>query len=268
MSAPRKAVFVAAGAPACRVFGAAGRDACRHANRRGFTLLELLVVVGVIILLVGAGAMALSGRGGEGAALANAQSILSGLVSSTRAQAAVHQTRARLVINAQQPPGTNADSAKYLRALVVVREDPVDSGRFVAAGDYVTLPMPICVVPPAPVPTNHLRLPTGQTWNNNVATGPTSTLTVQASFNYRGQATATANQFFGVNGQSGRIYYLEFSPDGTVTSPVTPSGTKIAIATAILQSALPPLFNNASGVRGLLIRKSGAISLVDDATAF
>jgi type II secretory pathway pseudopilin PulG len=239
-----------------------------HRRSGAFTLLELLVVIGIIVLLLAVSGIAVAGRAGEGAALANAQTMLTGLINTTRAQAAVHQTRARLVVYAQQPPGANADSAKYLRSLVVVREDPVDSGRYVAVGDAVTLPSPVCIVPPSPVPTNHLGLPAGQAWNNNVATGPVSTLLMLTSFNYRGQSSSTALQFFGVNGQTGRVFYLEFSPDGTVTSSVTGTPTKIALATAVLAANAPPRFNNASGVRGLFIRKSGAISLVDNATAF
>ena len=243
--------------------------AARAVPVRGFSLIELLVVIGVIVLLIGGGAIALGGRGGEGAVLTNAQSIVAGLVGATRAQAALHQTKARLVVYAQMPPAANASAEKYLRALIVLREDPVDSGRYVAAGDFVTLPAPICVVPPSPVPANHLRLPTGQTWNNNVAIGPVSTLTVANGFSYRGQTGATANQFFGVQGQSGRILYLEFDHTGAVISPA-PSGTptKIALSTAILGGNALPLFNNANGVRGLFVRKSGAVALVDEATGF
>src|SRR5581483_3503981 len=106
------------------------------------------------------GALALSGRGGEGAALANAQGIVEGLVSSARAQAALNQTRARLLVYAQQPP--NGDANKYLRYLQVVREEPASSNTWVATGDAVILPAPVCVVPPAPVPATHLN--TGVTW--------------------------------------------------------------------------------------------------------
>ncbi|MGH7943473.1 MAG: pilus assembly FimT family protein [Opitutaceae bacterium] len=237
---------------------------------RGFSLIELLVVMGMIVLFVGGAALALSGRGGEGAALANAQSLVASLVGATRAQAALHQTRARLIVYAQMPPGANADAAKYLRALQVVREETLASGNtvWVAAGDPVTLPTPICVVPPGPVPTNHLRLPVGQTWNNAVATGPVSTLSVQTGFNYRGQSAATVNQFFGVNGQSARILYLEFAPDGIVTSNATGNPTKIALSTAIVGGNALPLFNNKDGVRGMFVRKTGAVSLVNVATGF
>jgi hypothetical protein len=228
-------------------------------------------VIGLIVTLVGGAAVALGGRGGEGAALTNAQSLVAGLVSATRAQAALHQTEARLIIYAQMPPAANADAAKYLRALQIVRQETLASGAsvWVAAGDPVTLPTPICVVPPGPVPANHLRLPTGQTWNNNVATGPVSTVLTGTGFNYRGQSAATASQFFGVNGQSGRIHYLEFLPDGTVRSSATGNNpTKIALSTAILGGNTLPLFNNPSGVRGLFVRKTGAISLVNVATGF
>lgn len=236
------------------------RRALRSRSARGFTLVELLTVVGLIIVFVAGVGLAIAGRGGEGAALRNAQSILAGLVGTARAQAALHQTRARLVVYAQMPP--QGDAAKYLRTLIVLREDPSDSGRYVATGDPVTLPAPICVVPPAPVPTNHLR--TGVTWNNNAATGPVSTFTVLTGFSYRGQTSATTGQFFGQQGTSGRVLYLEFQPDGTLASNMT----KIALTTAILGGNILPQFDNANTVRGLFVRKSGAVSLVHEATGF
>jgi prepilin-type N-terminal cleavage/methylation domain-containing protein len=223
----------------------------RFPRRSGFTLIELLVVVGLIVLLVGGGALALTGRGSEGAAMTNAQSLLSGLVGATRAQAALHQTSARLIIYAQLPP--TGDASKYLRSLQVVRQETLANGTtvWVAASDPVTLPSPVCVVPPITVPRDHLN--TGVTWSTNVATGPISTL---------------QSQFFGLQNQSGRIHYLQFAADGTVESNTTGNPTKIAVSTAVLGVNAIPRFNNATGVRGLFVRKTGAISLVDDATGF
>src|SRR5690606_33160709 len=64
----------------------------RPLAEQAFTLVELLIVIGLIVLFVGGAALALGGRGGEGAALAGAQSLLAGLVGATRAQSALHQT--------------------------------------------------------------------------------------------------------------------------------------------------------------------------------
>ncbi|MBL9190508.1 MAG: type II secretion system protein [Opitutaceae bacterium] len=236
----------------------------RAARTRAFTLIELMVVVGIIIVLLGGIGLAVAGRGGEGVALSNAQSTVASLVGAARAQAALHQTRSRLLVYATLPT-SSGDWTKYLRTLQVVREDTLPNGTtaWVAAGQPVTLPAPICVVPRSPVPTNHLN--PGVTWNNNAATGPVSTLTQLAGFSYRGQADPRApTQFFGEQGRSGTVLFIEFSADGTVT----PNPTKIALATAVVAANAIPRFNNASGVRGLHVRRSGAISLVNDATGF
>jgi hypothetical protein len=122
------------------------------------------------------------------------------------------------------------------------------------------------VVPPAPVPTNHLR--SGVSWNNNAATGPVSTLLTATGFSYRGQSAASTNQFFDRQGQSGRIHYLEFGPDGTVVSNTTGNPTKIALTTAVLGGNALPAFDSATTVRGLFVRRNGAVAMVDSATGF
>jgi type II secretory pathway pseudopilin PulG len=236
----------------------------RRPRAFAFTLIELLVVIGVIVVLLIGGALALSGRGSEGAALANAQKIVDGMISMARAQAALNQTDARLLVYYNIPPA--GDWNKYLRTLQVVRQDPTNQNQWIAVGDSVTLPAPICVVPISPVPTNHLSLPTGQSWNNNAVTGPVSTLQV-TNMSYLGQAAGRA-QFFGLLGGSGRVMYLQFDPTGaTVPNPTSPP-TKIALATAILKPNAVPTFNNAFGVRGIIVRKTGAISFVNDSTSF
>lgn len=241
----------------------------RHARTFAFTLVELMVVIGLIILLAAGAGIAIAGRGGEGAALGNAQNMVASLVGLTRVQAALHQSNTRLIIYAQQPPAANADATKYLRAFQVVRLDALPNGTtaWVAVGDPVVLPEPICVVPPSPVPVNHLN--TGVTWNNNAATGPVSTLQTATGFSYRGQSNATAAlQFFGRQGQNGRIHFLEFAPDGTVVSNTTGNPTKVALTTAVLGINALPRFNNANSVRGLFVRRTGSVSLVNSATGF
>lgn len=229
-----------------------------------FTLIELMVVVGLIVLLVAGAGIALSGRGGEGVALSGAQGTLAGLVGSTRAEAALNQTTARLLVYALPPP--TGDAGKYLRTLQIVREEPQGSSNWYAVGDPVTLPTPVCVVPTSPVPATHLN--TGVTWNNTIATGPVSTLGTINSFNYFGRVGGVAKQFFGVQGGSGRVFTLDFDQTGAVVSATSTGAVKVALTTAVLATSSVPKFNNASAVRGLIVRKTGAVSLVNDATGF
>ncbi len=233
---------------------------------RGFSLIELLVVVGVIVILIGGVGMAVAGRGGSGPALSTAQSLVAGLVATARAQAVLHQTEARLLVYAQTPAAGNRDNTRYLRALQVVRLETLANGTtaWVAVGDSVLLPAPVCVVPPAPVPANHLAQ--GVAWNQNAATGPVSTLNL-TNMSYRGQSGSTTLQHFGETGAARAVRYLEFGPDGNVTMPAG-NLFKIALATANLSTTAFPLFNDANAVRGLFIRRSGAVSLVDTATGF
>ena len=234
---------------------------------RGFTLIELLAVVGLIVILLGGFGLALRGRGGDGAALANAQKSLASLVGTARAQAGLHHTTARLLVYASQPPA--ADAGKFLRYLQVVREEPFGSGSWVAVGTPVLLPAPVCVVPPAPVPRTMVA--TGVTWTATAALGPASALLGPVAANVIGQSTlingvqrGTAQPFGGTGG--GQAYYLQFSPDGTVSG----SGTnlKLALGTANLAANALPQFNNANAVRGLLVRKTGAVTFVGDANSF
>ena len=44
--------------------------------------------------------------------------------------------------------------------------------------------------------------------------------------------------------------------------------TKIALTTAVLGINALPRFNNANSVRGLFVRRSGSVSLVNSATGF
>src|SRR5205823_2782375 len=96
--------------PECSHHGVCKPDALQ----RAFTLIELLIVCGLISALVGIAALALGGRGGEGVALANAQSTVAALAGAARTQAVLNQTSTRLIIYATLPP--TGDAAKYLRS--------------------------------------------------------------------------------------------------------------------------------------------------------
>ena len=67
---------------------------------------------------------------------------------------------------------------------------------------------------------------------------------------------------------TGRVYYVEFGPDGSITSPANLNPGKIAVSTAILQPTAVPKFNNKDAVRGVILRKTGAVAMVNEATGF
>src|SRR4051812_27827279 len=104
---------VAAGLRACRGLRipTAGRDACRYTSCIGaFTLIELMVVIGLIILLVSGLSLSLGDTAGN--SLGSAQTMIGSLVGSARAQAALNQTEARLIVYAACTP--TGDTEKYL----------------------------------------------------------------------------------------------------------------------------------------------------------
>jgi prepilin-type N-terminal cleavage/methylation domain-containing protein len=219
-------------------------------SRRAFTLIELLVVIGLIALLVGGLTLALGDTGVT--SLATAQNTLATLVGTARAQAAVKQTEARLLIYATRPP--TGDTEKYLRYFrVVIANTPgvtATGATWTAIGAPVSLPRGVFVVPTS---TTGL-LATGVVWPANPA--PTSIFisTTAASYSVTGDpATTAADTYFAV----------EFAPNGAVL----PTAPKLAVATATVVNGLPQ-FDNAGAVRGLVLRSSGAVTRVNDAGSF
>jgi len=215
---------------------------------RAFTLIELMIVVGVIVLLLGGFGFAL--RDNAGSALTSAQNSLGALVGQARAQAAVNQTEARLAVFAVRPPAGELE--KYLRLLQVFIASPQGSNTWVPVGSPVYLPRGVYFVPP----TTTGLLATGVTWPTNPA--PISNA---ASGTLPGQPTGTP--FFGATA----IFYVEFKADGSLNPPANPY-IKLVLTTGGGGANNLPAFNNPSAVRGLLLRPSGAIAYVNEANGF
>jgi hypothetical protein len=176
-----------------------------------------------------------------------------GLAGTARAQAALTQKEARLLVYATRPPAGDSDKFyRYLR--VVIAETPGNTGagaRWTPVGSPVLLPSGISVVPTST--TGFLAA--GVTWPTNPAPVSTFLATAAARYTIIGDtATSAADTFLAV----------QFAPDGAVT-PAT--GAKLVLATATLANGLPQ-FNNAGSVRGLLVRPSGAITRVNEAGSF
>ncbi|MDD2765676.1 MAG: prepilin-type N-terminal cleavage/methylation domain-containing protein [Opitutaceae bacterium] len=206
---------------------------------RAFTLIELLVVVALIAFLTGALGLALR-HPGEAVALQAAQDTIAGLCRAARGRAVLTRLNARLVVAADP-----ADAEGYLRYVQVVHEDGVGSNRWRAEGAGVWLPRGVYLVPSPPT-----AVPGQPAW-------PASR---------RSTALSSAAQTLTINGvAAGTFYYVQFTPRGTTRD----GGLVLTTGRAADGVSGPALvFDNPDNVRGVLLRSSGTLTLLEDAGAF
>lgn len=216
--------------------------------KSGFTLIELLVVIGLVALLVGGIGISLHDRGGT--SVRSAQQTLAAICGTARAQAALHQTEARVLCYADRPPDGNTE--KYLRLLQIYRAEPAGSNTWIAAGPPSYLPRGVCVVPPD---TAGLIAP-GVEW-------PVQPPLV-STFGVAEAPQVPANTEFA---HASRVFFLEFRADGTPTPVENQSFLRVVVASANVAANLPQ-FGNPSAARGLVIRANGSTTFVNDAGGF
>jgi prepilin-type N-terminal cleavage/methylation domain-containing protein len=219
-------------------------------HRSAFTLLELLVVIGIIALIAGGLGFALGDTSGN--SLASAQNTVVGLINTARTQAAVQQTEARLLVYATRPPAdTNGYFLRQLR--VVVAETPgLSSTRWRPVGAAVQLPRGIFVVPAS---TTGL-VAAGVAWPSG-SNPPVSNLFTAASRLTIVDDAAGPDTYF----------YVEFRSDGSLGNLGAQSYASLALSGATAANNLPQ-FTNAGAVRGAIIRANGAVTAANDANAF
>jgi prepilin-type N-terminal cleavage/methylation domain-containing protein len=227
------------------------RRSLARAAPRAFTLVELMVVVAIIAFTALGFALALGDSGGN--ALATGQTTLATMVGTARAQAAVNQTEARLLIYGTRPPGGDSTSPeKFLRLMQVVRAEPAGSNTWVPVGAAVSLPRGIFVVPNV---VTGLITP-GIVWPSN----PPLLSSFGAAFN----PLQPAGTPFA---PPATALFIQFNADGTCQQVGNSNFARLLVATGTVANNVPQ-FNNAAAVRGLVIRPSGAVTFVNDAANF
>ena len=211
----------------------------------GFSLVELVIVMGLVVVL-GAG-YAFGGRGGgsDGLALRSAQAQLASLLEVARAEAVSRQAPVRLFIHAAPPPIGDAD--KYLRCLELAAESTNSGGQWVAIGEPVFLPRGIIVLPPT-VPSSLVK--PGITWPD----GPGAIASAAA-----GAVDCSLD-----DRKIGEAYWVEFAPDGGID----PAAGKLLLATARIAGSNLPCLDNPDAVRGLRLYASGSMSWINHVDEF
>lgn len=214
-----------------------------HTNR-AFTLIELLVVIGIIAILAAGIGVALRGNNPD-ASLRGAQGLISGVLSGARGQAALTQSNARIIVQADS---TRDD---FLRSIRVVIPDPANTAQWKQVGAEVILPPNVYVVP-------HINTLTGVTFDSTNGTwnvGRYSTFL----------RAATAADVAGLVNASASTILV--SRDITALGTVDGSG-RIVVTPGRASGATSVVLDNASAVRGLSVSRYGVATLVNEAESF
>lgn len=229
-------------------------------DQRGFTLLELLVVIGLIAAMSIFLVSGLSG-GGQSAALQSAQATVSSLVTAARTKAPATNRKTRLLVNVDP-----ASPERYLRFLVLqlarqTGSSPADWDTI----QSVTLPAGTCVLPGS---LTGLVANAAQ-WKrvSDPAAELSSDLFKNQSLSYAIEGDLTAQLWTGV----------AFTPNGTLAALVSGPPPKGSIVIALGQvrppgsyaAGEPPVqLGSAQSVRGLILSAYGVPALLNERNAF
>ena len=218
-------------------------DSLRRTPRTAFTLVELLVVLAVIAIFVGAFATALR-PGNPTVAVQGAQANFASLLTQARGVAVLKGADTRLIVNANPD---NPDRFLRFAGIVFDANNDPDNPDWRAATDGVSLPNGVFVIPPSAGDGVTL-----DDWDSNVVSRFSSTST--DSFEY-------------ISNASEPYYYVSFDRRGLVPQDAGPP--ILAVGTAQPSSDGTGLnFDNPNSARGLIVRLYGSFVLLNEAAAF
>jgi len=226
-------------------------------GRRGFTLLELLVVIGLIaalsLVLLG-----VFGGGGKSAALQSAQTTMANLVVATRTKAQTGGGGARLLIHVD--PTSTSDPSRYLRYVAIQTQ---------VAGEWQPVPAVTIFLPEGVyvVPGNSSSIPAGlfsadavTPWTKSDGSALRSTalranqiVAVALNSNFAEQWVSVSFASAGTTAQSGDI--------------ILAAGHRRAPGSFVLGES-PVELENPETVRGLTLSTYGLPALINDRESF
>ena len=210
-----------------------------------FTLIELLVVIGLIGLLAGGLGVAMKNKN-PGSALRSAQSILVSLLSSARAQSALNQVNAMILVQADP----NVDNFLRSVKVVVQYKNPatglVVPNQWTEVGGEVVLPEGIYIVPPI----------------DNMTGAVVSITGINARLSQF--VSTTAAPINGITGNYFTSMYLTAMGGVTDSSNVEVIGKRMLVAAGTPIDATSVKLDNASAIRGFAVSKYGVATLIND----
>ncbi len=215
---------------------------------RGFTLVELLAVIGIIAVMTGVLGLALR-DGGPPAALQSAQGTIASLVAAARAQAAVSQNRTMLVVNA------DPTDEHFLRDLAIAVETAPNSGQWRVATDGALLPRGIYIVPGSGSAAGTV-LTGGDAGTGAWPAGRRSSLAPVPAETIAPTPESPAGVFLGLTSL--------FTAQGTVDHA---GGGRLVLAAA-RPTATGVVFDHPERVRGVVLSAYGVAVLVNDGPGF
>lgn len=205
-------------------------------STRAFTLIELLVVIGIIAVLAAGVGVALRGDSPD-ASLRGAQGLTASALSAARGQAALTQSTARLIVQ--------ADSTKddYLRTIRVVVQN---GANWKQVGGDIILPEGVYIVPPSTI--------TGVTFETE--NGAWNTERSSSLFN------VTPAPVAGITDSTLWLVSKDISQLGTV------EGGRIVVTPGRKTAPTAYVLFNASAVRGIDVSRYGVASLINEPASF
>lgn len=219
--------------------------------KRGFTLLELLVVLAVMGVMMGLIGFSLLGGGGN--ELGAAQRELLGLVQKARSQAALSGRETRLLV-CNDPE----DEQKFHRYVEIVSQDSNDSSIWsvVSEGSYLTDRVYF-------VPSDETLSLLAEEWRRDAfcVWSHDDYTDYHLSAPFKGERKAEGDEKF---------VYLAFNAEGNLICTKDEAGIPLSPKLVISIGEPYPAdeekalrFNDSSSIAGILLRRFGGVAILD-----